>query len=76
MFHVMFCFPDGSRYEADFVYFEDGKKIVEDVKHPLLLCDEKFIGNKRKMLTNFGLEVVPIIPSKVWLPREKARYSN
>jgi len=76
MFHVMFFFSDGSRYEADFVYYEDGKKIVEDVKHPLLLHGMKFINNRRKMLSHFNLDVAPIVPSKVWLPREKAKYKT
>ena len=81
--HVLYKFRDGA-YEADFIYFTHkvlgveypkGKLIVEDVKHPVLLRGAKFVGNKKKMLAEYGLEIWAIKPSKVRLPLELSCYS-
>ena len=60
--HVLYRFPDGKAYEADFVYTQGGKTVVEDVKNPLLRVQYKFLSNCRKMRLHYNLNVLAIHP--------------
>jgi hypothetical protein len=60
-----FIYDSTRRYIADFVYFMDGKKWVEDVKSPALL--KEFMKKAGKVEKLYGIKVTPIHPKNVTL---------
>ncbi len=48
------------RYEADFVYIKDGKKVVEDVKSEQTAKNQVYILKKHLMMWRHGIEVMEV----------------
>ena len=48
------------RYEADFVYVKDGKKVVEDVKSEQTAKNQVYIIKKHLMMWTHGIEVMEV----------------
>ena len=51
------CVEKSCVYIADFVYREDGKKIVEDVKSSATNKKESYIMKRKLMLWVFGIQI-------------------
>lgn len=48
------------RYEADFVYIKNGKKVIEDVKSAQTAKNQVYILKKHLMMWRHGIEVMEV----------------